>query len=201
MENIRTCENGHNYDANKHQTCPFCPGNVTGSNFEKSMKEFKKTKLNEEKAGHQFDKTVLNEENLETKTTLTGAGNAKHPFSRTSIVEKGGEKKDVLTDQGVKRKIVGWLITYSHDEYGQDYRIYAGKNKIGSGPSCDIVIPDSSVSAEHVTILHRENEFLFKDAFSTNGTKINGKGLEEGKLKDGDEIKLGNTVIKFKTAQ
>jgi len=95
---------------------------------------------------------------------------------------------------------VGWLVTFSHDEYGQDFKLYAGKNKIGSSPGSDILINDSSVSAEHVTVLFRDHEFLIKDNFSTNGTKVNGVTVDEGKLKEGDELKAGNTVFKFKTA-
>jgi pSer/pThr/pTyr-binding forkhead associated (FHA) protein len=62
------------------------------------------------------------------------------------------------------------------------------------------VIEDPSVSGEHSTILFRDNEFLIKDNFSTNGTKINGVSTNEGLLKEGDELKLGNTVFKFKSA-
>jgi pSer/pThr/pTyr-binding forkhead associated (FHA) protein len=40
---------------------------------------------------------------------------------------------------------------------------------------------------------------LIKDNFSTNGTKINGVTVDEGKLKEGDELKLGGTTFKFKT--
>ena len=84
--------------------------------------------------------------------------------------------------------------------WGQDYKLYVGKNKIGSVVGCDIVVNDSSISSEHSTILFREPEFLIKDNFSTNGTKINGQMVDEGKLQDGDELKLGNTIFKFKTA-
>ncbi len=77
--------------------------------------------------------------------------------------------------------------------------MFVGKNRIGSGKNCDILINDSSVSGEHATILFREDEFLIKDNFSTNGTKINGVTTDEGKLKDGDELRLGNTVFKIKT--
>ncbi len=77
--------------------------------------------------------------------------------------------------------------------------IYVGKNKIGSNQNCEILINDSSISGEHATILFREGEFLIKDHFSTNGTKINGSIIDEGKLKESDELIFGNTIFKFKT--
>jgi len=199
MANFKTCKNGHNYDASKHTVCPFCPGNIANSEYEKTMKDFKKTQLLDEDNSNQFDKTMINEETMDLKTTLTGANAPQHPFSRTTIVTKSDSNTGTHLVQSEKRKIVGWLVTFSNDEYGQDYKLYVGKNKIGSDAICDVVINDSSISGEHTTILFRENEFLIKDNFSTNGTKINGVTTDEGKLKDGDELTLGNTSFKFKT--
>ena len=42
--------------------------------------------------------------------------------------------------------------------------------------------------------------FKFKDEFSTNGTFVNEEFVEEGTLNDGDTLKIGNTVFKFRTA-
>lgn len=199
MANFKTCNNGHNYDAGKFTECPFCPGNVANSDYEQTMKEFKKTQSMSDGHGSQFDKTIINEETMDLKTTLTGASASQHPFNRTTIVMKNESKADNVLEQSEKRKIVGWLVTFTHDEYGQDYKLFAGKNKIGSETTGDIVVNDSSISGEHAIILYRENEFYIKDNFSTNGTKINGVTTNEGKLKDGDELMLGNTSFKIKT--
>jgi len=200
MANFKTCNNGHNYDGSNHSACPYCPDSNKNADYDKTMKDFKKTVLFDEAGNNQFDKTMINEETMDLKTTLSDAGAAtQHPFSRTTIVTKNDEIKTAPLVQSEKRKIVGWLVTFSNDEFGQDYKLYGGKNKIGSAANCDIVINDSSVSGDHTTVLFRENEFLIKDNFSTNGTKINGNTTDEGKLKDGDELKLGNTLFKFKT--
>lgn len=200
MANFKTCSNGHNYDADKFSVCPFCPDNVENPNYEQTMKEFKKTQIMNEGNNNQFDKTMINEETMDLKTTLSGTNPVQQPFNRTTIVTKSESPvKGNEPDQSGKRKIVGWLVTFSNDENGQDYKIYVGKNKIGSAPGSDIVINDSSISGEHATILFRENEFLIKDHFSTNGTKINGAIADEGKLQDSDVLMLGNTTFKFKT--
>lgn len=200
MANFKTCNNGHNYDAGKFAVCPFCPENVENPNYEQTMKEFKKTQLLNDGNTNQFDKTMINEETMDLKTTLSGNNPVQHPFNRTTIVTKSeSQAKGKEPDQSGKRKIVGWLVTFSNDENGQDYKLYVGKNKIGSAPNSDIVVNDSSISGEHATILFRENEFLIKDHFSTNGTKINGAIADEGKLQDADVLMLGNTTFKFKT--
>jgi pSer/pThr/pTyr-binding forkhead associated (FHA) protein len=41
--------------------------------------------------------------------------------------------------------------------------------------------------------------FKFKDELSTNGTFVNDAFEEEGSLKDGDTIKIGSTLFKFRT--
>lgn len=200
MANFKTCNNGHNYDASINSVCPFCPSNTQNADYDQTMKEFKKTQLLNDVKSNQFDKTMINEETMDLKTTLSGGdSSSQHPFNRTTIVTKNDIKSECILEQSERRKIVGWLVTFSNDEYGQDYRLFVGKNKIGSGAYNDLVINDSSVSDEHAIILFRENEFLIKDNFSTNGTKINGITIDEGKLKDGDELILGNTLLKFKT--
>jgi hypothetical protein len=198
MTTMKTCSNGHNYDSAKYQECPYCPGFTTDEDYDKTLSDFKKTQLLKDEQNKQFDKTMLNEETMALKKTSESSGNEKNPLKHTSIIDEGVTMSGNLP-KSEKRKIVGWLVTFSHDEYGQDYKLYVGKNKIGSATGCDIIINDTSVSGDHATILFRENEFLIKDNFSTNGTKINGVSSDEGKLKDGDEIKLGNTIFKLKT--
>jgi hypothetical protein len=197
MANFKTCINGHNYDATKHKVCPFCPGKDANTDYEKTLMDFKKTQALDEVANNQFAKTIINEETIDPQKTPTPGG-PQHPFKRTSIVMDESKGSPPLA-QSEKRKLVGWLVTFTHDEYGQDFKLYVGKNKIGSGMNCDILLNDLSVSADHATILFRNNEFLIKDNFSTNGTIINGVISDEGKLIDGDELKVGNTIFKVKT--
>ena len=203
MPNFKTCVNGHNYDADQHTICPFCPVAGTVTDYEKTLMDFKSTQIFDEGNSQQFKKTQLNEETHDFKTTpvLGAAGTAgeSHPFKRTSIVMDENAAAGKPMQQTAQRKLVGWLVTFSNSDYGQDYKLYVGKNKIGSGAEMDIVIHDPAVSAEHTTILFRDNEFLIKDNFSTNGTKINGVTVDEAKLKEGDELKLGSTSFKFKT--
>lgn len=98
------------------------------------------------------------------------------------------------------RKIVGWLISYTLHPNGVDFRLYEGRNTVGSDPKCDIIIRDPKVSGHHLTILFRAGQFLFRDELSTNGTLINGIMTNEGTLQDGDYIQIGDTTLRFRTA-
>jgi hypothetical protein len=173
MPNFKTCVNGHNYDADQYTQCPFCPVSGSTTDYEKTLMDFKSTQIFDEGNGQQFRSTQLNEETHDFKTTpvLGAAAAENHPFKRTSIgVEENGGTANVIP-QTLQRKLVGWLVTFSNSNYGQDYKLFVGKNKIGSSADMDIVIHDPAVSAEHTTILFRDNDFLIKDNFSTNGTK------------------------------
>lgn len=99
----------------------------------------------------------------------------------------------------VGRKLVGWLVSFTHNPLGQDYKLYEGRNIIGSDKSCDIVVPDNLVSSKHLTILYRAEKFKFKDELSTNGTFINEVMQDEGELQDGDQIRIGKTIFKFRS--
>jgi pSer/pThr/pTyr-binding forkhead associated (FHA) protein len=99
------------------------------------------------------------------------------------------------------RKLIGWLVSFTIHPNGVDFRLYEGKNTIGSNPTCDIVLQDSGVSGHHLTLLIRPGNptVRFKDEFSTNGTLLNGTPTDEGTLQDGDILKIGNTELRFRS--
>lgn len=102
------------------------------------------------------------------------------------------------------RKIVGWIISYTLDEMGVDYRIFEGNNTIGRDAANSIMLSnESTISGKHMTILFRGGNFWAKDEMSANGSFLNGVEMEIQKaypIKDNDELRLGNTVFKFKSA-
>ena len=125
-------------------------------------------------------------------------------ISEVETVDEGDGKgaKEVVR-QRATRRIVGWLISYTLDPMGIDYRIYEGNNSVGRGADCDITVAsDSSISSRHATILFKKGKFFVRDEMAANGTFINDDELEIGQpyeMKDGDELKCGNTVFKFKS--
>ncbi|MEO1652333.1 MAG: FHA domain-containing protein, partial [Bacteroidota bacterium] len=133
-----------------------------------------------------------NTENSLNKTQIFGAGSMpmNSPFQ--------GEFQP--SPKSLGRKLVGWLVSFTIDPLGADFKLYEGRNSIGADPGCDIVIRnDPAVSGRHLTILYRLGHFKFKDELSTNGTFINDIFEEEGNLKDGDMVKIGDTIFKFRS--
>ncbi|MCX8111765.1 MAG: FHA domain-containing protein [Bacteroidia bacterium] len=129
---------------------------------------------------------------------VSSEGSALPDPTRTQIYQGPGASPQPR-QAPQNRKIVGWLISFSLHPNGVDFRLYEGRNTIGTDPKCDIVIHDPAASGHHLTILYRAGQFLFRDELSTNGTFINGTMQNEGVLQDGDRIQIGHTEFRFRT--
>ncbi|MFO0866819.1 MAG: FHA domain-containing protein [Gemmataceae bacterium] len=57
---------------------------------------------------------------------------------------------------------------------------------------CDVQIPSRRYRDRHCCIAHTDDHLVIRDLFSTNGIRINGTKLDEGILRDGDEVTIGN---------
>ena len=81
-------------------------------------------------------------------------------------------------------------------------RIPIGENPVTLGrlPDCDVVLSDPNVSRRHAEFRRRGNDFIVVDLGSTNGTRVNGAGVRERQLADGDEITLGGSKIRFEAS-
>lgn len=66
---------------------------------------------------------------------------------------------------------------------------------IGRHSSNDIVIQDPQVSRKHLQLRADKGSYLLFDLSSTGGTHINNKAVSSAKLKPGDVIKIGKTLL------
>ena len=98
-----------------------------------------------------------------------------------------------------RRTVVGWIVAQNGNHRGEDFRIYDGKNILGTAADCDIVITDPFLSAKHCTIRHENGNFQVTDLDSMNGTFVNQKRVTKSDLIDNDTIRLGRTEFKFKS--
>jgi len=65
-----------------------------------------------------------------------------------------------------------------------------GTKVIGRDPGCDIMVTGAHVSRRHAELSIRSGHLWMKDLGSSNGSFVNGKRVEEGELKNGDEVKF-----------
>ena len=202
IKGFKQCEKGHHYKEDL-QACPYCPKpGVSGAS-----------------SGGMGDKTQLISSqtvaNVDADETIIMGGSVK-----SNNPDQGGKKNLGRTYiQGVTdnddpaspaaprptRKVMGWIISYTLDPMGMDFRVFEGNNTIGRDINNTIVIlKDEAVSTKHVTILSKNGRFFIKDEMASNGTFLNGDEIDIGtpyELFDGNEIRLGKTTtFKFKSA-
>jgi pSer/pThr/pTyr-binding forkhead associated (FHA) protein len=61
---------------------------------------------------------------------------------------------------------------------------------IGRHPQCDVRIDSIQISRYHCCLTEIDGEVWVRDLGSTNGVRINGRRVESGRLKLGDELSL-----------
>ncbi len=68
---------------------------------------------------------------------------------------------------------------------------------IGRSSDLDMVLVEDMVSRKHSKIMSFGGELTIEDLGSTNGTFVNGERIKFSKLKDGDRILIGTSIIKL----
>jgi predicted component of type VI protein secretion system len=67
---------------------------------------------------------------------------------------------------------------------------------LGRHPECDIQIDSRKISRRHCCIAQVSDYLVVRDLGSTNGIRINGVRVVEGRLAAGDELTIGNNRYK-----
>lgn len=86
---------------------------------------------------------------------------------------------------------------------GEQWPLDRIKVTVGRTPGADLYLDDKSLSKLHMTFHSYGEAVLVVDLASTNGTAINGVALkahEPVRLKDNDQIKAGNVLLKYLAA-
>ena len=224
MEDFKKCNNGHFYKKDM-SNCPYCPisdgtdavDNSSGIDLNKTTLAGQMMPPNTSAKTEVFGASKNND--FQTPEKVFNSGNSpasKQPqrdINRTYIGGTTDQDSSAVSGSAASvdsvprssRRIVGWILSYTLDPMGVDYRIYEGNNSIGreSGNSISIK-KDTTISAKHANILYKKGKFYIKDEMAANGTFLNGEELEIEKafpLLDGDIIKIANTTFIFKASE
>lgn len=75
------------------------------------------------------------------------------------------------------------------------------ENSIGRSRSCDVSLPDVTMSRDHAVLMRREQGWFVIDTNSKAGTFVNGKKLKPSErfpLYPGDTVAMGSSVLRFR---
>lgn len=95
------------------------------------------------------------------------------------------------------------LIVLKGDELGRDFRLRRKPMIIGRSPEAEICLPDQGASRRHARVDFEgtddgdEPVYTLTDLDSTNHTFVNSERVESTTLRDGDKVRIGDTVLKF----
>jgi hypothetical protein len=215
---FKTCDAGHFYPSSK-DSCPYCKG---GEGFGRT--EFT-TPINDSPTfdrENNFggDKTeIINSKNSGSGKGFGKVGNETEKLGgnfntfngddndKTGIYRPENEVKDTKISEHKNitqnaRKLVGWIVSYTLNEFGIDFRLYEGQNTVGRDINSNIRITDDNlISSKHGTILYRNGSLYYKDELSTNPSYLNEIEIMPGetvKIKDGDTMKIGKNLFVFR---
>src|SRR5687768_12275272 len=68
---------------------------------------------------------------------------------------------------------------------------------IGRSSELDMVLVEDMVSRKHAKISVSGGKITIEDLGSTNGTFVNGEKVKQARLKEGDRILIGTSILKL----
>jgi len=89
-----------------------------------------------------------------------------------------------------------WIVIRRGPELHKMFKLEQSKITLGRDDNNAIVIYDAEISRKHLQFIWHNEQFYIEDLGSTNGTRINGKLIDEAiPLQSGQAIMLGDTII------
>ncbi len=73
--------------------------------------------------------------------------------------------------------------------------LHRGRNTIGSDPSCEVCLPNATVSRRHAVVTVTKAGIELEDLGSTNGTLLRSQRTEKAVLEVGDIFVIGRVVV------
>ena len=178
--NIVKCTNGHFFDSDKYEECPYCA----------------------EKGEHVFKER----NDLDDQKTI--AGNiANDIFFENQLTErylenvKDDEKTISLSIvSGNNRPVVGWLMCISGSQKGRALSVFFGRNFAGRAKSMDIRLTDDDYISRdnHFSIVYDPKSNKFSLVPGGGETHINNMVVNNvQQLYEDDVIEVGQTKYLF----
>ena len=205
---FKQCPNGHYYEGDQ---CPYCR-RTKGEDAETiKTAQFIHPDTGRDTYDPTIDISGVGGQNSPRNGGRTMFGYENEPFfGKTDGTSEGGTVDmnrprrggDLRQPGRTTRKMVGWLVSYTLNPAGVDYKLYEGRNIIGQDAGCSITVPDPFVSGIHAVLLFRADRYSLTDQQSSHGTYVNDEDIELDPryLEDGDIIKIGKTIFKFKSS-
>lgn len=124
------------------------------------------------------------------------------------------EEKSFVEEKEKSKSAHARLILERGDSSGTEFPLISDESNIGRWDADNGIFPDvdldrhdpeAKISRRHARIIREKGSYMIEDLGSTNGTFVNrGRRLLPGNknvLKDGDEVIVGKTFLRFNVSQ
>ena len=103
--------------------------------------------------------------------------------------------------EGPTRPGEACIIVIYGPELGKRLQLGAAPFTIGRSSKSDLFLDQESVSRNHARISFDGTQYWVADLQSTNGTFVNDEPVREQRLRDGDQVRVGRSILKFMTGE
>jgi diguanylate cyclase (GGDEF)-like protein len=121
--------------------------------------------------------------------------------SRDSENTRVTRKAELAAAVGVPRPREACVVVIYGPELGRRVPLGTAPFAIGRASNNDLFIDQESISRHHARITFDGRAYWLEDLKSTNGTFINDDAVVERRLHDGDQIRVGRSILKFMTGE
>ena len=197
--NLKRCNNGHFYDADKFSTCPYCNPTVSASELTVAMDQAQL--YADSGAAPEFDdedgKTVS------LQDAVSAAVSAPEPAAPAAAAKQDLDDSKTVSFYAQSMgtdPVVGWLVCIEGSYFGESFKLKSGRNFIGRSSSMDVALTgDNSVSRErHAVVIYEPKARIFiaqpgdsRELFYLNDEVV----LNNEKLKNYDVLTIGNLKL------
>ncbi len=91
----------------------------------------------------------------------------------------------------------GCLVVFYGQNIGRRYFLNTAEMIIGRSDSAAILVDQDSVSRQHAQLTTADYKTWVEDRGSTNGTFVNNLRTDRTELRDGDLLRVGQTIFKY----
>lgn len=200
--NLKRCNNGHFYDAEKYTTCPHCNPTVSASEVTVAMNpEDMAPEITAATGafGEEDSKTVSLQDAVSAAVEQPAAPSRP---SAAPVQMDDAKTVSYYADSFGTEPVVGWLTCIEGDHYGESFPLKSGRNFIGRNANMDVVLAgDMSVSRErHAVVIYEPKAKCFiaqagdaRELFYLNDNVV----LNNEMMKNYDVLSIGNEKLIF----
>ena len=199
--NLKRCNNGHFFDADKYTSCPHCNPTVSASEVTVALNT--DTVSADVKSAFDDDSKTVSLQDA-VNAAVEPAAPVQAPIASAPAAAPSDDAKTVSyysTSIGTE-PVVGWLVCIEGDHYGESFQLKSGRNFVGRNANMDVVLAgDMSVSRErHAVIIYEPKAKCFiaqagdaRELFYLNDNVV----LNNELMKNYDVITVGNEKLLF----